>query len=404
MSQHLLIVGMKWPPETFLQRLVDGLLDAGWEITVATVNRPKAQLCLHWLPVTSSDTHLIRRLTHFAIQTIRSRLRASQDLQRLARHIVKRDWQTWNRILPFAGRRWDIVYFPWNSAAIDYLPLFDLKMPVVISCRGSQVNVAPHNPLRRNMAEGLQQTFACAAVVHCVSENIKQQSLQYGLDPDKAQVIHPAVDPDFFCPSYTVRQNTDTFRVIAVGSLVWVKGYEYALSAIRQLVDRGVPIQFEIVGDGPERQRVLYTIHDLDLEQHVFVRGRMTPEQVRDRLQQADAFLLSSLSEGISNAVLEAMACGVPVVTTDCGGMREAVSDSTEGFVVPVRDTGAMSKALHQLWIDPTLRSQMSENARARVESMFTINQQITSFTRLFHYVCADSPVYRGTNFYNQQL
>ena len=118
-------------------------------------------------------------------------------------------------------------------------------------------------------------------------------------------------------------------------------------------------MRFEIIGDGPDRQRVLYTIHDLGLQECVRLLGKLAPDEVLHRLQQADAFLLSSLSEGISNAALEAMACGVPVVTTDCGGMREAVTDGEEGFVVPVRDAESMANALMKLAGDAGLRERM---------------------------------------------
>ncbi|MCX7999488.1 MAG: glycosyltransferase family 4 protein, partial [Leptospiraceae bacterium] len=192
-----------------------------------------------------------------------------------------------------------------------------------------------------------------------------------------------AEDTNFFKPG---EKSLDKHKlnVVTVGSLGWVKGHEYALLSVRRLVSQGISVRFDIVGDGPERQRVLYTIYDLELQNHVRLLGRLSPEQVRDKLQKADVFLLSSLSEGISNAVLEAMACGLPVVTTDCGGMREAVTDGVEGFIVPVRDPEAMAEALIRLWKDPELRRKMGEAARKRVLKEFSLDQQISAFLGLF--------------------
>ena len=85
--------------------------------------------------------------------------------------------------------------------------------------------------------------------------------MQYGLSPEKAYVIRPAVSVDFFNPSGCKTQN-GVFRVVTTGALIWLKGYEYALLAIRQLKDKGVRVRFDIIGDGPERQRLLYTIRD----------------------------------------------------------------------------------------------------------------------------------------------
>ena len=81
------------------------------------------------------------------------------------------------------------------------------------------------------------------------------------------------------------------------------------------------------------------------------------------------------------------MSCGLPVVTTDCGGMREAVTNGIEGFVVPLRDTQAMARALMALAADPALRARMGQAARARVLKDFQIDQQISAFEKLFNEV-----------------
>ena len=153
---------------------------------------------------------------------------------------------------------------------------------------------------------------------------------------------------------------------------------------MRALLDRGVAVRFDIVGDGPEAQRLLYTIDDLALHEHVVWHGRRSPDEVLRLLQAADAFLLTSLSEGISNAVLEAMACGLPVVTTDVDGMPEAVTDGVEGFLVPPRDPAATADALARLAASPALRRTMGAAGRERVVRDFALNDQIAAFADLF--------------------
>jgi colanic acid/amylovoran biosynthesis glycosyltransferase len=204
------------------------------------------------------------------------------------------------------------------------------------------------------------------------------------LVPAKAWVIRPAVDPEVFCLGCARPETDGIFRVVMTGTLIWRKGHEWALSAIRLLRDRGVQVQFDIIGDGPDRQRVLYTLHDLGLENCVRLHGPLDSKAVLSRLQQADAFLLSSLSEGLSNAVLEAMACGLPVVTTDCGGMREAVADGVEGFVVPVRNAEAMASALQVLAGDRRLRVRMGHAGRARIVREFGLTHQVEQWLELF--------------------
>jgi glycosyltransferase involved in cell wall biosynthesis len=206
----------------------------------------------------------------------------------------------------------------------------------------------------------------------------------YGLDPGKARVIHPAVDPDFFRPGDRAQSADGTVNIITTGSLAWVKGYEYALLAVRNLLDQGISAHLSIIGDGQDYSRLLYTIADLNLEGKVHLHGRLTPLEIRHRLQEADAFLLSSLSEGVSNAVLEAMACGLPVVTTDCGGMTEAVTDGVQGLVVPVRDPEAMAAALARLSADTELARRLGQAARQRILQDFTLKRQVQKFIELF--------------------
>jgi glycosyltransferase involved in cell wall biosynthesis len=117
---------------------------------------------------------------------------------------------------------------------------------------------------------------------------------------------------------------------------------------------------------------------------------------VRDQLRAADLFVLSSLSEGIANAALEAMSCGLPVVTSDCGGMREAVTDGVEGYVVPLRDPQAMAAALHKLANDSLLRSRMGATGRNRVIADFNLDDQIYAFHALFHSVTKSESLVMG--------
>jgi len=391
---RMLVVGMKWPPETFLARLLAGLSGRGFELTIAGPTRPRdkrfRELGFRWLSLPSWNRPWPLRLLGAVRVVSAAAVRAAPDLaRRLGRAASMTGGGRVDRLVqiaPFAGRRWDLIYFPWNASAIAMLPLFDLGMPVVVSCRGSQLNVAPHNPTRASIREGLKETFRRAALVHCVSQNIHEEARRYGLDPAKAQIIRPAVDTAFFCPADPEVSRSSVprpFRIITTGNLIWRKGHEFALTAVAQLKARGVPVRFEIVGEGPERQRVSYTVRDLGVGDTVELPGHLGAEQIRDRLRRADAFFLSSVSEGISNSVLEAMACGLPVVTTDCGGMREAVDDRVEGIVVPPRESRAMADALEVLAGDAELRGRMGRAARARAVRDFDARGQLDCWEEL---------------------
>jgi glycosyltransferase involved in cell wall biosynthesis len=114
------------------------------------------------------------------------------------------------------------------------------------------------------------------------------------------------------------------------------------------------------------------------------VHGELEPDQVRAQLQRADAFLHASLSEGLPNVVLEAMACGLPVVATDVGGTSEAVRDGSEGFLIAPRDPRAAATTLAALWRDRGLRERMGRAGRARVEAEFRLARQTDEWMELY--------------------
>ena len=390
---RILVVGAAWPPETFLMRLVNGLLEAGIQLTIASSQKPNPRAFSNsnwrWLSAPSWDGPVIPRFVKLAGMILTSMLHSPSYLRKVYKESkASASWHrcisTVNRLLPYSRKQWDLIYFPWNTAAISHSLLFDTGCPVVLSCRGSQVNIAPYNPNRKDVSNRLAETFRNAAVVHCVSEAIKNEAAQFGLDTQKSVVIRPAVDSNFFKPGSRQPDTVGTFRIVTTGSLIWRKAYEYALLAVKGLVEKGVPVTFEIIGGGPERSRILYTMQDLGLEENVHLLGKLPPEKVRERLQQSHVFLLSSVSEGISNAVLEAMSCGLPVVVTDCGGMREAVTDGVEGFVVPVRDPQRMADALLCLFQDAELRAKMGQAARQRIIKDFQLKDQVQSFLALY--------------------
>ncbi len=397
---HVLIVDIRWPVETFIERLIKGLLEHDIAITVATAEKPSEEWLktsgFYWLFTPNWDGLILIRLLRLLKMFGKSFLLAKQDIDLFRHHFEnKSDFvkqlRKWNQLMPFTGGKWDVIYFPWNPGAIKYLPLFDLEKPVVISCRGSSINVAPHNLKEVSIIDGLLETFKRSTKDHCVSEAIKNEAVNYGLAPEKAVVIPPAVDPDFFKLDKKLRVENLEQRgylwVVSIGSLIWRKGYEYALLVIRKCLDMGIPIQYSIIGDGLEKQRVLDTIYDLGLNDNVKLLGKLSPDQIVNELNRNDVFLFTSLSEGIPNALLEAMSCAIPVVTTDCGGVSEAVTNGVEGFVTDLRDVNDLASKIRKLYEHPELRHEMGTNGRERIIKDYNQKDQIRKFVDMFESV-----------------
>lgn len=378
--RRLLVIGVQWPLETFLENLLRGLAAAGWSVTIASrrplgrAARPLRRLpipaegALAALPFLPRMAATLLRKPRQALSLVRGRADKARQLQLL---------------LPLLARDFELFYFPWNGAALDYLPLFELGIPTLVSCRGSHVQVSPHNPERRHLRRDLPRLFAAATAVHGVSREILQEAAAFGLDLDKASVIHPAVDPAFFSPAAPPRRAGRPLRLAATGSLIWRKGFEYALRALAELLRRGLAAHLTVIGEGQDRQRLLFAVDELGLHGQVELAGRRPPAAVRDLLRSSDVFLLPSVSEGISNAALEAMSCGLPVVASDCGGMNEAIEDGRSGLLVPPRDPRAIADAVERLAGDPEWAAALGQAARRRVERTFGLDSQIAAFDRL---------------------
>lgn len=381
---RVLVLGVSWPLETFVERLLTGLAGQGIELTLAPLSS------FAHPPSAWTDRHRVVWAHDLVPRTPRSIARVAVGRSRGSIHSALQP----NRMIAGTRRnrerlfaaKWDVIYAPWISALTagdDLLGM--LSAPLVTSCRGTLVTIAPWDPSRVSHTEGLRRVFDRARLVHCVSQAIVGDAVALGLDPTKARVISPAVDPLAFEPGSGPSPASTAMQVVGVGSLTWTKDYEHALRSVRTAVDRGANLCFDIIGDGPDRQHLQFTIDDLDLNNRVRLLGKLTPDDIARRLRDADAFLHTSSSEGISNAVLEAMATGLPVVTTEAGGMREAVRDGVDGFVVGVREVDSTAQALVSLAADPAMRARMGAAGRQRILDDFRLDQQVAAFAQLLH-------------------
>ena len=153
---------------------------------------------------------------------------------------------------------------------------------------------------------------------------------------------------------------------------------------MHKLRELGYSYRYEIIGSGPEIEKLKFMVHDLKLQDHVVFHGSLTSYQVKERLESCDMYLLPSLSEGISNAVLEAMAMELPVIATRAGGMEEVITHNISGLLVDAYDVAQMTNSLIRLMKDEGLRDYVSSNGRVVVQSEYTIQRQIKVFVEQY--------------------
>jgi colanic acid/amylovoran biosynthesis glycosyltransferase len=394
---ELLALRIGWPPQvhSFIERHLQAVAATGVRVTVGTAVPGTLDRSL--LPfarivrVPHKADGRLRLVATTCLLTIRAVIGHLPAACRLlfvlsrARGGLKLFLKRWADSVPFVGLRPTLIHFEWIGSAVEYRWLPDVfGCPYIVSCRGRQINILPHLPGNERWREELRETFRSAAAVHCVSEDIRREAEGLGLPAAKARVIYTAVDTEFFSPG-PLRDGSGPIRFVTVGAAIWRKGYEYMLSAFRLVLESGCRAELLIIDeDSSEADRLNYTAEDLAIAGSVFIRPRIPPSQIRDVLRSSDVFVLSSLSEGVANSLVEAMSCALPVVTTNCGGMEEAVTNGVEGFVVARRDPEALASALLRLAADKELRHRMGQAGRARALEQFAVEYQAREFLDLY--------------------
>lgn len=228
----------------------------------------------------------------------------------------------------------------------------DLDRPVFITMRGLE------RPVLQYRWRGSQLLWAlerCTGIV-CVSQSLRDLAVSRGIDPGKISVIPNAVDRKMFRPGdraaarAALRVAPGSRLIVCVGMLVHGKGQHLLLQALARLRPRHPDLRLVLIGGTAHEPKYPATLQriaqDLGLNDCVIQAGPQAPPQVVLWLQAADLFVLPTYDEGCCNAILEAMACGTPVVTTPAGDNALLIDAPRRGLLVPIGDAPALGAGL----------------------------------------------------------
>ncbi len=213
-----------------------------------------------------------------------------------------------------------------------------------------------------------------------------------------ADVVHCGVDPERFIPRAKAAKG-DPLTILSVGRLIEKKGQEYLIDACALLAKRGLGFQCYIVGAGPLRRSLQTRIDRYGLQHRVLLLGALGQDRVLELHQHSDIFALPCVvskkgdRDGLPVAMMEAMACGVPVVATPITGIPELVIDRENGLLVRERDSNGLADALERLLVDESLRQTLGQNARRTIVEEFTIQENTAKLAAAFHGLAARQPV-----------
>ena len=284
------------------------------------------------------------------------------------------------KLVPFLKEDYDLVHFGFSGLAIFYDDILDLiEAKKIMSCRGAAEQLKPLYDKKRR--EELRDVVEKMDLVHCVSGKMQKEMSKYGLLKHKSFINYPSIDTDYFIrktPRKPIQGNL--IKVLSIGRLHWKKGFNYAIRGINILLEKGYNIQFRIAGDGVEKEHLSFIIDYLNISDSVCLLGNLSGEEIKLELETTDVFLLSSLSEGISNAALEAMSMEVPVVSTISGGMEEAITDKENGVLCELMSPSSIASGVEWVIHNPNEAVECGKKARATIETKFTLQRQAEVF------------------------
>jgi glycosyltransferase involved in cell wall biosynthesis len=261
--------------------------------------------------------------------------------------------------------------------------------PPVVYTEHGRLSDAPASAKRRLANRVLA---AAPARVFTVSENLRQHLAAEGWPASQVGVIYNGVDPDALAPASSATPLREALGVAdevlllaTVARLDPVKDLGTLLDAVASLV-RHRPAVLAMAGDGPDRTRLEHRVRELGLASSVRFLGYR--DDVNAWLGSADVYVNSSISEGISLTILEAMGAGVPVVATRVGGTPEIVDESC-GRLVPARSAAALCSALADLASDADRRRRLGAAGRSRVLTRFTNARMVGEYAGVYREVTA---------------
>ncbi len=382
------------PPPVFINNLINGLVDKNDTVILygkASERNYKfssSAIVKRKVPITKLGIIL------YSIYALSKLIIMQPQLYLTIVKMLRRNSTNWIqflkrscRVLPPFLDNLDIFHIQWAKTLVKYPEFIEkLTCPIVLSLRGTHINVSPISD--EGFSLSYKKYFPRINGFHAVSQAIAEEAEKYGADINKITVINPAVDEKLlnYKADKVNNLDSDILHIISVGRCHWIKGYTFVLDAMSILRKEKVDFNYTIVAGGRDQENILYQIHDLGLNECVsFINDELSHDEVLKKVSECDLFLLPSLEEGISNAVIEAMALGLPVISTDCGGMVEVIRHGENGFIVPVRDPESMADTIQKFQhLDEKDKMIIINNAKETIISHHLIHDQVVRFKSFY--------------------
>jgi len=268
----------------------------------------------------------------------------------------------------------DVIHVQWpipNGLGALFLKKF-YGIPYINTIHGEEVH----------LSKRYRMLFALRWLVNNSSKTITNSTatrkfcLEAGLNGEKLDVIPFGVDTEFFRP-LDVYKDENIFQILSVGYLIERKGFEYLIRAMPHVLKEHEKVRLMIVGSGPLESKLKALIYELDLGDYVEIVKNVSDEKLLTIYNSADLFVLPSIvdsqgnTEGLGVVLLEAMACALPVIGSNVGGIPDIVKNGENGLLVTEKDVIGLSTAIFKLFEDKKLKTKIACKSYEYVRNNF---------------------------------
>ncbi len=265
---------------------------------------------------------------------------SDRNFRKLSKKLSKRDIYKW---LWLIANKIDVLHIHHEHAILnDVIQYFkDQGVKIIISLRGRDLLINSKDVKGYKL---LKSKLILADEIHCISHFMKNELLRlYGIN---AKVIYRGRHLPNKENIKLFLNNNDTIKIIAAGRLVWEKGHIYLIESIYRLLNEGYLFEVDIFGEGNLKEFLQFRINQLGLEKIIHLKGFLEGATLRSSYKNYDIAVQPSLSEALSNGLIDFMFHNLPCVITDTGGMSEIIKDKKNGIVINKKNMLQLDKAI----------------------------------------------------------
>ncbi len=278
----------------------------------------------------------------------------------------------------------DILHVQWASLLPWCELVLDKKQPkVILSQLGYQTNVRPF--VNSENFNYLQKIYPKIDGFHSIVKDVSERGDKiFNSDSKIDYIVNLGFPMESLKFNESLKSNKETLQILSVGRPHWIKGYADAIRACNILKEKGFQFKYTIIG-AEGNEELQYLIDNFNLKEQVTLSSKISQGDVYKEMTKASLLLLPSIKEGLPNVIVEAMALGLPVFATRCGGVEGLINHNKNGWLVPAYDHEAIAEALKNYSsLSMVEIEEIRALARKTVENIFSEQEMVDGMEELY--------------------